>query len=532
MSAAKELIFEEEARSKLQKGVSELAQVVGVTLGPKGRNVGIDSGWGAPSITNDGNTVVSDIELKDQYLNMGVSFGKQVASKMKEVCGDGTTSSILLLDALVSAGVKNIASGASPIGLKRGIDKAVEAILAEIDSLAHPIQSDAEILSIATISASDNAQIGGFIAEAFKKVGRSGVITIEEGQTTETKIELALGMQLDRGYLSSYFCTNAETLEVELHNALVLVTDKKISTIHDILPLLQTVGASGAELLIIADDIEGEALSTLVINKLRGTLKVAAIKAPGFGDRRKSLLLDIAVLTGATLVSEETGMSLKDATSEQLGHAGKITIGKDKTTIVDGQGTKEAIAARIVQIEAQLDEETSSYEKEKLEERAAKLRGGVAVIQIGASTEPEMKQKKQVFQDSLSSTRAALEEGVVAGGGVALLRARKALERLSLQGDEALGAQIVFKACETPARTIAKNAGVESSLMIEQVLAAKDNSYGFNASSGKIENLLVAGVIDPAKVVKNSLKFSSSVAGIILLSEVLIGEAPEDKKEA
>lgn len=530
MSTAKELIFEEEARSKLQKGVEKLADVIGVTLGPKGRNVGIDASWGPPSITNDGNSVVGDMELKDQYLNMGISLGKQVASKMKEICGDGTTTSVLLLNALVSIGVKNIASGASPINLKRGMDKALDVILEEVDRLSHPIQNDEEMVSIATVSASGNKTIGQSIADAFKKVGRQGVITIEEGQTTETTIDVVDGMQLDRGYLSAYFCTNAETLEIEMENPLVLITDKKISTVQEILPLLQTIGSTGKELLIIADDIEGEALSTLVINKLRGSLKVAAIKAPGFGDRRKALLEDIAILTGATLISEETGTVLKEATTEQLGSANKIVITKDKTTIVDGKGSKEALNMRTSQIEAQIANEKSSYEKEKLEERKAKLQGGVAVLKIGAATEPEMKQKKQAFQDSLSSTRAALEEGIVPGAGTALLRARKALEKLDLKKDEALGAQIIFKACETPARQIADNAGFESSVILEQILSGKDEE-GFNALTEKVENLIKAGVIDPAKVVKNALKYSVSVAGIILLSEALIGDAPEESEE-
>ncbi len=529
MSEAKEIIFEEEARLKLKEGIDTLADTVATTLGPKGRNIGLQASWGAPTITNDGNSIVKDIELKDQYANMGVSMGKEVASKMKEKCGDGTTSSILLLRTLVQNGIKNITSGSSPIAIKRGIDKAVEAVIKEIEKSAISISSEKETLQIAIASASGDLFIGKTIAEAIQKVGKSGVITIEEGKSTETTVELVEGMQFDRGYTSSYFCTNAETMKAELQSPKILVTDKKISSIQEILPILQSIAATGQPLLIIADDIEGDALSTLVVNRLRGALKVCAVKAPGFGDRKKALLEDIAILTGATLVTEEAGIQLKDVAGEVLGAAEKVSVTKDKTTIVAGNGNTEEIASRIKQIEAEIKEVTSSYDKEKLEERKAKLSGGVAVIRIGAPTEPEMKQKKQAFEDSLNSTRAAIEEGIVLGGGIALLHASRVIPSLSLLPEEVIGANLVLKACETPFRQIISNAGLDSSLLLEEILTKKGN-FGFNAVTEEVEDLLKAGVIDPAKVVKHALLFAASTAGIILLSEVLIGNAPEDQE--
>ncbi|NNM43226.1 MAG: chaperonin GroEL [Chlamydiae bacterium] len=527
----KELIFEEEARSKLKEGIDQLADVVGVTLGPKGRNVGLQASWGAPTITNDGNSIVKDIELKDQYANMGVSLGKEVAAKMKEICGDGTTTSILLLRALVQNGVKNIASGASPILVKRGVEKAVDAIIKEIESSSILIQNDKEVKNIAVVSASGKEEIGEVIAQAIKKAGKNGVITIEEGKTTETTIEVVEGMQFDRGYVSPYFCTNAESMSVSMDSPRILVTDKRISSINEILPILQAVAASGQELLLIADDVEGEALSTLVINRLRGILKICAIKAPGFGDRRRAMLEDVAILTGATLVSEETGNYLAEATADVLGSADKIHITKDKTTIVNGHGDVEMIKARLKQIDAEILSATSPYDKEKLEERKAKLSGGVAVVQVGAPSEPEMKQKKQMFEDSLNSTRAALEEGIVPGGGVALLRASKAVDALSLTGDELIGAQMVQKACEAPCRQLIQNGGFESSVILGEIWKGEKN-FGFNALSEKVEDLVIAGIIDPAKVVKNALKYAASVAGVVLLSEVLIGDAKEDSSDA
>jgi len=529
MSTPKELIFEEEARNKLREGIDMLADVVGVTLGPKGRNVGLQASWGAPTITNDGNSIVKEIALKDSYANMGVALGKEVASKMKEKCGDGTTSSILLLRACVQNGVKNIASGSSPITLKRGMDKAIDAIVQEIEKMAIAITSESEIKNIATASASGNTAIGTMIADAVKKVGKEGVITIEEGKGTETSIEMVEGMQFDRGYVSPYFCTNTEAMRVEMSNAKVLITDKKISSVQEILSILQAVATTASELLIIADDIDSDALSTLVVNKLRGTLKVAAVKAPGFGDRRKALLEDLAVLTGGTVISEETGTALKDATLDMLGSAEKILINKDKTTLVGGRGTASAIQARVKQIEAELKTVTSSYDREKLEERKAKLSGGVAVIRVGAATEPEMKQKKQMFEDSLNSTRAAIEEGIVIGGGCALLRAAKSAT-IDCCGEEAIGAQIVLKACEAPFKQIVSNTGFDSSVILNEAFS-QGSHFGFNALSEKVEDLLKAGIVDPAKVIKHALRYAVSTAGVVLLSEVLIGDAPEEKEE-
>lgn len=526
----RDLIFEEDARQKLREGIDQLAEVVAVTLGPKGRNVGLQASFGAPTITNDGNSIVKDIELKDQYANMGVSMGKEVASKMKEKCGDGTTTSILLLKALVQNGLKNISSGASPIHVKRGMEKAVQAIIEEIEKTAITIKDDKETLNIAIASASGHEAIGSLIAEAIKKVGKSGVITIEEGKSIETTIEMVEGMQFDRGYTSAYFCTNAEKMVVEMTNPKVLITDKKISSIQEILNILQTVATTAAELLIIADDIEGDALSTLVVNKLRGTLKVCAVKAPGFGDRRKALLQDLCVLTGASFIAEEAGSYLKDAGIEMLGSAEKIVVSKDKTTIVGGSGPTSDIQARIQQIEAEIKVSTSSYDKEKLEERKAKLSGGVAVIRVGAPTEPEMKQKKQMFEDSLNSTRAALEEGIVPGGGIALLKAGKAAASLQMAPEELIGMQIVMRACEAPFKQIVSNAGFDSSVILQEI-QGKQGNMGFNAASEKVEDLVQVGVVDPAKVVKHALMFAASTAGIVLLSEALIGNAPEDTEE-
>ena len=528
-SAPKEVIFEEKARKKLKEGIDKLAEVVGVTLGPKGRNVGLQSSFGAPSITSDGNSIVKDIELKDQYANMGISLGKEVAEKIKEKSGDGTTRGIILLQALVKEGVKNIASGANPIAVKRGLEKAVEIILKEIDSVSVKLESNEDIQKIATASASGDKEIGSHIAEAFEKVGTSGVITIEEGKATSTSIKIVEGMEFDRGYVSSYFCTNPESMTIDMKNAKILVTDKKISSIHEIMNILQTAATSAQELLIIADDIEGDALSTLVVNKIRGTLKVAAVKAPGFGDRRKAMLEDIAVLTGATVVSEEKAMNLKDADSNVLGSAEQIHITKDHSTIVGGGGTKESIQNRVKEITLELENSTSSYDKEKLEERKAKLSGGVAVVSIGASTEPEMKKRKQVYEDSLSSTKAAIEDGIVAGGGTTLLRASKILKGITFEKDEAIGAEIALKACEAPFRQLIQNSGYESSVILNQVLNAETN-HGFNVISEQVENLFEAGVIDPAKVEKNALLYASSVASIVLISEALVGDADEDEE--
>lgn len=526
---AKELIFEEEARELLRKGIKELTDVVGVTLGPKGRHVGLDASWGAPKITNDGNSIASEVELKDQYANMGASIGKEVASKMKEKCGDGTTTSILLLGSLVEHGVKNIASGASPILVKRGMEKAVAAILGQLEKSASQVKKDSEIEEIAIASASGLTQVGKHIAEAFKKVGKSGVISIEEAKGTETTIEMVEGMQFDRGYASAYFSTNPEKMICEMTGPRILVTDQKVTSAQELLPLLQAVATTAQELLIIADDIEGDALSTLVVNRLRGTLKVCAVKAPGFGDRRKSLLQDIAALTGATFVSQEAGIALKDADSSMLGGAEKIVVTKDNTTIISGEGSSDAIQERIGQITVELDNTSSSYDKEKLEERRAKLSGGVAVIRVGAHTEPAMKQQKQIYEDSLNSTRAAIEEGIVIGGGIAILRASKAAEKeLKLTKDEEVGARMTFNACSAPFRQIVENSGFEASVYLEEALNQKE-TFGFNAENGKMEDLSKAGVHDPLKMVKSGLQFAASAAGVVLLSECLIGEAPEEE---
>lgn len=526
----KEIIFEEEARELLLAGIKKLADVVAFTLGPKGRNVGLEKSWGAPTITNDGASIIKDIQLKNKYENMGVSMAKEVVQKIKEKCGDGTTTGTLLLRALVEAGIKLISSGASPIGLKRGMDKAVEVVVKEIEKGAIPIKNKEETRNIATVSASGNQEIGDLIAEALEKVGHSGAITIEEGKSTETILETVKGMKFDRGYISPYFCTNLDKMTIEMHHPQILLVDKKIANVHEILPILQAIAASGKELLIIAEEIEGDALSTLVVNKLRGTLKVAAIKAPGFGDRRKAMMEDLAILTGATLISEEAGMSLKEIQTSALGSAEKVSINKENTTIINGAGTPQQIQARIKQLDNEIKLIKSSYDREKLEERRAKLSGGVAVIRVGAATETEMKQKKQMFDDSLSSTKAALEEGVVPGGGVALLNASKSIKNLNLTGDEAIGAKIVLQACEAPLKQIVYNTGFDGSVILNEVLHSPAN-YGFNALNEKIEDLVAAGVIDPAKVVKNSLMHAASAAGIVLLSEALIAEADEEEEE-
>jgi chaperonin GroEL len=526
-STPKELIFQEDARNKLREGIDKLAEVVGVTLGPRGRNVGIQSSFGSPTITCDGSHIIKDIELKDQYANMGVALGKQVAEKMKESSGDGVTRAIILLQSLVAAGVKNIASGASPIGLKRGIDKAAAVVIKELDRISVKIEKEQDIENIAKASASGDLEIAQTLAEAFKKVGHQGVITIEEAKGTTTSTKTVEGMQFDRGYLSSYFCTNAETMQVLMNNPKILITDKKISSVHEIMNILQTVATTASELLIIADDIDGDALSTLVVNKIRGIIKVAAIKAPGFGDRRKAMLEDIAILTKAVVVSEDKGMQLKDATSDVLGSARQVTISKDHTTIVDGAADRSSIEARLKEIDNEIFASKNSYDKEKLEERKAKLSGGVALISVGAPTEPAMKQRKQLYQDSLSSTRAALEDGIVPGGCIALLKASSLLANIKYEGDEAIGAYILMKACEAPFKQLVKNAGHESSLLLHEVLQGNTN-LGFNVMTEKLEDLVKSGIIDPTKVIKNALTYAVSLAGVVLISEALIGDAPEE----
>lgn len=529
-TSPKEIIFEENARNSLLTGIKQLADVVAFTLGPKGRNVGLEKSWGAPTITNDGASIVKDIELPCKFENMGVAIAKEVVQKIKEKCGDGTTTGTLLLRALVECGIKYIESGASPIGLKRGIDKAVEAIVKEIEKNAIPVKSKKETSNVATVSASGNREIGDLIADAIEKVGNSGAITIEEGKSTETTIDLVKGMKFDRGYISPYLCTDLEKMTLDIENGRILLIDKKITSIHEILPILQETAATGKELLIIAEDFEGDVLSTLVVNKLRGTLKVAAVKSPGFGDRRKAMLEDIAVLTGATVISENLGMSLKEIPPAAIGSADKINITKEHTIIIGGAGSKDAIAARLKQIDNEIKLSKSSYDKEKLEERKAKLSGGVAVIRVGAATETEMKQKKQMFDDSLSSTRAALEEGIVSGGGSALLMASRAVDSLKLQGEEAVGAKIVKHACEIPLRQIVTNTGFDGSVILEDILH-KPKNFGFNALTEKVEDLVSAGVIDPAKVVKNSLIYAASAASTVILSEALIADADEEEEK-
>jgi len=522
----KEIVFEEEAREKLFKGIKEVADVVAFTLGPRGRNVGMEKSWGAPTITNDGASIAQDVEFEG-FDNLGVSITKEVVQKIKEKAGDGTTTGTLLLRSLVEQGIKYIASGASPILLKRGMEKAINAVMKEIDTMAKPIKEKSEIESIATVSASGSQEIGKLIADAMEKVGTGGVITIEEAKTLDTTIEVVEGMQFDRGYISPYFCNNAEKMIAEISNVQILLIDKKLNNIHELLPLLQAAAAANQELLIIAEDIEGDVLSTLVVNRLRGTLRVAAVKAPGFGDSRKAMMEDIAIMTGGTVISDETGFNLAEATPDLFGHADKVTLTKDSTTLI-AAGHEEAVQERVKQIENEMKNTDNSYEAEKLEERKAKLSGGVAVIHVGAATEPEMKQKKQVTEDSLNSTKAALEEGVVPGGGCALLRAISCLDSLQLEGDEELGCDIVRRALKAPAKQIVNNAGYDGSVVIAELKSEKA-TMGFNALTGKKEDLLKAGIIDPAKVVKSALEAASSAAGIVLLSEALVIDAKEDE---
>lgn len=523
MTNPKDILFAEEALKALKTGIGQIADVVAVTLGPRGRNVGLQASWGSPTITSDGCSIAKDIELKDPFHNIGASMAKETASKIKEKSGDGTTTGIVLLRALVDAGIKNIASGANPMAIKRGMDKAVDALLKEVGGMATQITGSKETRSIAAVSASSSQEIGDKIAECFEKVGKTGVVAIEEGKGIDTAIEIVEGMQFDKGYASPYFCTNGEKMSVEFQNPYILLTDKKISSAQEILPILQHIASTGRELLIIADDIDGDALSTLVVNKLRGTLKVAAVKAPGFGDRRKALLEDIAVLTGGQVVTEDKGMLLRDAEVDVLGKADQIVIGKDKTTVIGGKGTQKELKNRIAQIDAELKKADSSYDKEKLQERKAKLQGGVAVIKVGAPTEPEMKTRKALFEDSLNATRAALEEGIVPGGGIALLKASRSMTLPKLSKEEAVGASILLKACEAPFRQIVANAGFDPSVLLDEVLS-KAKSIGFNAVSEKVEDLLKAGVIDPVKVVKNSLSHAVSMAGMVLLSEAVVVE--------
>jgi chaperonin GroEL len=526
---AKEITFDTVAREKLKAGVDALANAVKVTLGPKGRNVVIDKKFGAPHITKDGVTVAKEIELSDPIENMGAQMLKEVASKTADQAGDGTTTATVLAQAMVGAGLKNVASGANPMDLKRGMDKAVKAVVSELRKISREVGSDYEkIKQVATISANNDETVGSLIADAMKKVGTEGVITVEEAKGTETDVKTVEGMQFDRGYLSPYFVTNTENMEVELENAFILIYDKKISSMKELLPVLEKTAQSGKPLLIIAEDVDGEALATLVVNKIRGALRVAAVKAPGFGDRRKAMLQDIAVLTGGTVISEETGLKLDNATLEDLGRAEKISIDKDNTTIVNGAGVKENILARVNEIKSQIEKTTSDYDQEKLQERLAKLAGGVAVLYVGAATEVEMKEKKDRVDDALHATRAAVEEGIVPGGGVALIRASAALDSLTgLNDDETTGIQIVRRAIEEPLRQIVANAGGEGAVVIQKIREGKGD-FGYNARNEQYEDLFIAGVIDPTKVCRVALENASSIAGMLLTTECVISDIKEE----
>nr|WP_294777932.1 chaperonin GroEL [uncultured Flavobacterium sp.] len=526
---AKDIKFDIEARDGLKRGVDALANAVKVTLGPKGRNVIISKSFGGPTVTKDGVSVAKEVELKDALENMGAQMVKEVASKTNDLAGDGTTTATVLAQAIVKEGLKNVAAGANPMDLKRGIDKAVEAIVTDLGKQAQVVGSDSEkIKQIASISANNDDVIGELIATAFAKVGKEGVITVEEAKGTDTYVDVVEGMQFDRGYLSPYFVTNPEKMEVELERPYILLYDKKVSSLKELLPVLEPVAQSGKPLLIIAEDVDGEALSTLVVNKLRGALKIAAVKAPGFGDRRKAMLEDIAILTGGTVIAEESGYTLENATLEMLGTAEKVTIDKDNTTVVNGAGNADMIKNRVNQIKAQMETTTSDYDKEKLQERLAKLAGGVAVLYVGAASEVEMKEKKDRVDDALHATRAAVEEGIVAGGGVALLRAKSALNSLKSQNaDEATGIQIVSRAVESPLRTIVENAGLEGSVVVAKVSEGKDN-FGYNAKTDEYVDMLKAGIIDPKKVTRVALENAASVSGMILTTECALVEIKEE----
>ncbi|MDX5348191.1 MAG: chaperonin GroEL [Hymenobacteraceae bacterium] len=529
---AKNISFDTDARNKIKVGVDKLANAVKVTLGPKGRNVIIDKKFGAPTITKDGVSVAKEIELKDPVENMGAQLVKEVASKTADMAGDGTTTATVLAQAIYQAGIKNVAAGANPMDLKRGVDKAVSRVVENLRSQSKHIESSNEIAQVGTISANNDYEIGKMIADAMDKVGKDGVITVEEAKGTETEVKTVEGMQFDRGYLSPYFVTNAEKMEAEFDNPYILIYDKKVSTMKELLPVLEQVVQTGKGLVIISEDVDGEALATLVVNKLRGSLKIAAVKAPGFGDRRKAMLEDIAVLTGGTVISEERGYKLENATLDYLGQAEKVIIDKDNTTIVNGAGSKDDITARVNQIKAQMETTTSDYDKEKLQERLAKLSGGVAILYIGASTEVEMKEKKDRVDDALHATRAAVEEGIVAGGGVALIRALDALEDVDVDNaDQKTGVQIVRTALEAPLRTIVSNAGIEGSVVVQKVREGKGD-YGYNAREDKYENLFAAGIIDPTKVTRLALENAASIAGLLLTTECVVSEDAEEEKGA
>jgi chaperonin GroEL len=527
---AKQIVYGEQSRQAILRGVNQLADAVKVTLGPKGRNVVLDKKFGSPTITKDGVTVAKEIDLKDPLENMGAQMVREVASKTSDTAGDGTTTATVLAQAIYREGAKNVVAGANPMDIKRGVEKAVEALTGELKSMSKPVSGNM-VAQVGTISANNDETIGKIIADAMDKVGKDGVITVEEAKSMETSLEVVEGMQFDRGYLSPYFVTDPERMEVVLENPVILIHEKKISSMKDLLPVLEQVARLGRPLLIIAEDIEGEALATLVVNKLRGTLQAAAVKAPGFGDRRKAMLEDIAILTAGRAITEDLGIKLESIKLDDLGKAKKVTIDKDNTTIVEGAGASSAIEGRVKQIRAQVEDTTSDYDREKLQERLAKLVGGVAVIKVGAATETEMKEKKARVEDAMHATKAAVEEGIVPGGGVALLRASKALKNLNLGGDQQIGVNIVLRAIEEPMRWIATNAGHEGSIVVQKVRDMKE-SEGFNAQTDAYEDLVKAGVIDPAKVVRSALQNASSIASLLLTTEALISEIPEEKKEA
>ena len=528
---AKQIVYGEQSRQAILRGVNQLADAVKVTLGPKGRNVVLDKKFGSPTITKDGVTVAKEIELKDALENMGAQMVREVASKTSDVAGDGTTTATVLAQAIFREGVKTVAAGASPMALKRGIERAVEVAVEEVKKLHKDVKGEM-ITQVGTISANNDKQIGGIIAEAMKKVGKDGVITVEESKTMETQLEVVEGMQFDRGYLSPYFVTDPERMECVLEDARILIHEKKISSMKDLLPLLENIAKVGKPLLVIAEEVEGEALATLVVNKLRGTLQCCAVKAPGFGDRRKAMLEDIAILTGGKAITEDLGIKLENVKMEDLGSAKKVTIDKDNTTIVEGGGKTSAIEGRVKQIRTQIEETTSDYDREKLQERLAKLVGGVAVIKVGAATETELKEKKARVEDAMHATRAAVEEGIVPGGGVALLRCTPALEKLKVEDDEEIGVNIVKRALEEPLRQIAQNAGVEGAIVVGRIRESKDEHFGYNAETGEYGDLVKMGVIDPAKVTRLALQNAASVSALMLTTEALVAEIKEEEKKA
>jgi chaperonin GroEL len=527
--AGKEIRYGVSAREKMLRGVDTLADAVKVTLGPKGRNVLIEKTWGSPKTTKDGVTVAKEIDLEDKFENMGAKMVKEVASKTSDVAGDGTTTATILAQAVFREGTKLLAAGANPMAVKRGVEKAVNVVVEELKKQSKPTKEKKEIAQVGTVSANNDSGIGEIIAEAMEKVGKEGVITVEEAKGMETTLEIVEGMQFDRGYLSPYFVTDAEKMEVHLDEPYILLNEKKISVMKDMIPILEQIAKMGKPLLIIAEEVEGEALATLVVNKLRGTLKCAAAKAPGFGDRRKAMLEDIGILTGGQVISEDLGLKLENVTLNDLGTAKRVTLDKDNTTIVDGGGSRKALEGRVKQIRAQIEETTSDYDREKLQERLAKLIGGVAVINVGAATETEMKEKKDRVEDALNATRAAVEEGIVPGGGVAYVRALKGLEKLQLSGEEQMGVNIIKRALEEPVRQIANNAGFEGSVVMQKVMEGK-GAYGFNAEKGVYEDLMEAGIIDPTKVARFALQNATSVAGLLLTTEAMVAEKPEKKK--